>query len=124
MTMMEALDATMPGISPGIFDEADFRAISEIAHAEAGIVLPPGKAMLVYSRIAPLVRDSGCATFGTNVEGDFVELPSQMLENWVKDPSILRRLGRHYKTGEQIPDALVQRKLESMKANEGLSTLG
>ena len=41
MTMMEALDATMPGISPGIFDEADFRAISEIAHAEAGIVLPP-----------------------------------------------------------------------------------
>ncbi len=67
MTMMEALDATMPGISPGIFDEADFRAISEIAHAEAGIVLPPGKAMLVYSRIAPLVRDSGCATFGSYV---------------------------------------------------------
>lgn len=61
---------------------------------------------------------------GTNVEGDFVELPSQMLENWVKDPSILRRLGRHYKTGERIPDALIQRKLESMKANEGLSTLG
>lgn len=67
MSLMEALDAAMPGVSPGVFDEADFRAISEIAHAEAGIVLPAGKAMLVYSRIAPLVRDSGCATFGAYV---------------------------------------------------------
>ncbi|MGV3511375.1 MAG: CheR family methyltransferase [Novosphingobium sp.] len=67
MSLMDALDATMPGISPGVFDEADFRAISDIAHAEAGIVLPTGKAMLVYSRLSPLVRDSGCATFGAYV---------------------------------------------------------
>ena len=40
MSLMDALDASMPGVSPGVFDEADFRAISEIAHAEAGIVLP------------------------------------------------------------------------------------
>ena len=67
MSLMEALDASMPGVSPGIYDEKDFRAISEIAHAEAGIVLPAGKAMLVYSRLAPLVRNSGCATFGAYV---------------------------------------------------------
>lgn len=67
MRLMEALDASMPGISPGIYDNADFRAIADIAHAEAGIVLPAGKAMLVYSRLAPLVRDSGCATFGSYV---------------------------------------------------------
>ena len=67
MSLMDALDATMPGVSPGVFDEADFRAISEIAHAEAGIVLPPGKAMLVYSRLSPLVRDSGCTTFSAYV---------------------------------------------------------
>lgn len=67
MSLMEALDASMPGVSPGVYDEADFRAISEIAHAEAGIVLPPGKAMLVYSRLAPLVRNTGCATFGSYV---------------------------------------------------------
>lgn len=67
MSIMEALDASMPGVSPGIYDEADFRAISEIAHADAGIVLPAGKAMLVYSRLAPLVRSSGCATFGSYV---------------------------------------------------------
>ncbi|MBA4353959.1 MAG: chemotaxis protein CheR [Novosphingobium sp.] len=67
MSLMEALDATMPGVSPGIYDAADFRAISQIAHAEAGIVLPAGKAMLVYSRLSPLVRNSGCATFGSYV---------------------------------------------------------
>jgi chemotaxis protein methyltransferase CheR len=67
MSLMDALDASMPGVSPGVYDEADFRAISEIAHKEAGIVLPTGKAMLVYSRLAPLVRDSNCATFGAYV---------------------------------------------------------
>lgn len=67
MSLMQAFDAAMPGVSPGIYDEKDFRAISEIAHAEAGIVLPAGKAMLVYSRLAPLVRNSGCATFSAYV---------------------------------------------------------
>ena len=67
MSVSAAFAHEMPGISPGIYDAADFRAVSEIAHREAGIVLPEGKAMLVYSRLAPLVRDSGCATFGSYV---------------------------------------------------------
>lgn len=67
MSLMDALDASMPGVSPGVYDEADFRAISELAYREAGIVLPPGKAMLVYSRLAPLVRNTNCATFGSYV---------------------------------------------------------
>ncbi|MCX7284989.1 MAG: protein-glutamate O-methyltransferase CheR [Novosphingobium sp.] len=66
-SLMDAFDASMPGVSPGVFDEADFRAIAEIAHHEAGIVLPAGKAMLVYSRLAPLVRASNCATFPSYV---------------------------------------------------------
>nr|WP_255630855.1 protein-glutamate O-methyltransferase CheR [Novosphingobium sp. FKTRR1] len=57
----------MPGISPGVYSAEDFRAMSEIAYSEAGIVLPPGKAMLVYSRISPLVRNSGCATFSSYI---------------------------------------------------------
>ena len=58
---------TLPGISPGIYSAQDFAAVSAIAHHAAGIVLADGKAMLVYSRLAPLVRDSGCATFGSYI---------------------------------------------------------
>ena len=62
-----AFATTLPGISPDVYGVEDFRAISDMAYREAGIVLPEGKAMLVYSRLAPLVRDSGCATFGAYV---------------------------------------------------------
>jgi chemotaxis protein methyltransferase CheR len=67
MNLDTAFSDTLPGISPDVYGAEDFRAISDIAYREAGIVLPQGKAMLVYSRIAPLVRDSGCATFGAYV---------------------------------------------------------
>jgi chemotaxis protein methyltransferase CheR len=67
MNLSAAFSATLPGISPGIYAAEDFQAISEITYREAGIVLPAGKAMLVYSRLAPLVRNSGCATFGSYV---------------------------------------------------------
>lgn len=57
----------LPGISPGIYTRADFAAVSEMVHAEAGIVLPTGKAMLVYSRLAPLVRNTNSGTFAAYV---------------------------------------------------------
>jgi thimet oligopeptidase len=44
---------------------------------------------------------------GFNVEGDFVESPSQMLEEMFHDPSILQSFGKHYQTGETIPAALI-----------------
>jgi len=58
----------MPGISPAVYGAADFAAVARMVYAEAGIVLPEGKAMLVYSRIAPLVRNSGCGTFAAYLE--------------------------------------------------------
>ncbi len=57
-------DGAVPGISPGVYGTRDFQAVAAMVRAEAGIVLPPGKAMLVYSRLAPLVRSSGLGTFG------------------------------------------------------------
>lgn len=67
MNLTATFSETLPGISPDVYGPADFQAVSDLAHREAGIVLPQGKAMLVYSRLAPLVRASGCQTFGAYV---------------------------------------------------------
>jgi peptidyl-dipeptidase Dcp len=49
---------------------------------------------------------------GTNVTRDFVELPSQVMENWASEPEVLKMYAKHYKTGEVIPDELIA-KLEA-----------
>jgi thimet oligopeptidase len=45
---------------------------------------------------------------GVKTEWDFVEAPSQMLEEWIRDPAVLATFARHYQTGEPIPAALVR----------------
>jgi len=52
------------------------------------------------------------STAGTNVKTDFVEMPSQMLERWMWEPSIIKRVSAHYKTGESLPDELIKTMIE------------
>jgi len=60
---------------------------------------------------------------GTSVERDFVEAPSQMLEHWCWQPEVLRGFTRHYRTGDPIPEDLVQRMIAAKNVSSGIATL-
>jgi peptidyl-dipeptidase Dcp len=60
---------------------------------------------------------------GTAVARDFVEFPSQLNEHWLHVPELLRRFARHHRTGEPIPDALVDKLTAAARFNQGFSTL-
>lgn len=59
---------------------------------------------------------------GTSVPTDFVELPSQVMENWAAEPEVLKLYAKHYKTGEVIPDALIKKMQESATFDQGFAT--
>ncbi|KAF9583210.1 hypothetical protein BGW38_010018 [Lunasporangiospora selenospora] len=58
--------------------------------------------------------------YPTSLAMDFLEVPSIMLENWLWEPLVLKRLSRHYKTGEQLPDDLIESLVRSRKVSAGL----
>lgn len=59
---------------------------------------------------------------GTNTPRDFVELPSQFMENYCYEPEIIRTYARHYKTDEVIPDSLIEKINNAGKFNQGFVT--
>lgn len=59
---------------------------------------------------------------GTNVPTDFVELPSQIMEHWAGEPEFMRLYAKHHKTGEAIPDALIEKLLNLGTFDQGFAT--
>ena len=82
---------------------------------------PGAPSLLTHDELTTLLHEFGHALHGmlaegrypsltgTNVARDFVELPSQLMENWGFEPAWLRTFARHWQSGEPIPDALVER---------------
>ena len=60
---------------------------------------------------------------GTGTPRDFVEFPSQVMENWMREPELLRMYARHYQTGETIPEEIVEKIVASAKFNQGFATV-
>ncbi len=60
---------------------------------------------------------------GTRVPRDFVEFPSQIMENWMSEPEMLRLYAKHYRTGEPIPDELITKLEAAGKFGQGFATV-
>jgi thimet oligopeptidase len=57
---------------------------------------------------------------GTNTERDFVEAPSQIMQHWIWRPDVLKRFARHYKTGDPIPEQLVEQLVAARNLNKAM----
>ena len=91
-------------------------------------------ALLTWDETSTLFHEFGHALHGLftqgmytrtagNVPQDYVELPSQVMENWAGDPEVLKLYAKHYKTGEVIPDALINKIDKSGLFNQGFITV-
>ncbi|RJE71841.1 MULTISPECIES: M3 family metallopeptidase [Reichenbachiella] len=91
--------------------------------------------LLTYNEVETLFHEFGHALHGmladskysslsgTSVYWDFVELPSQILENWLQEKECLDLFAKHYETGEPIPEDYIQKIKDSSNFNEGYQTM-
>ena len=112
----------------------EYRPVSAIV---ANLTRPSGEepALLLHDEVVTLFHEFGhilhnslsratMARFsGTRTEWDFVEAPSQIMENWCWDPDVLRTFARHHATGEPIPEDLVSKLAEARNLNVALFNL-
>ncbi|HBJ77303.1 MAG TPA: peptidase M3, partial [Porphyromonadaceae bacterium] len=92
-------------------------------------------ALLTYYEVETLMHEFGHALhgilsnttyaslYGTSVYVDFVELPSQLMENWLSQEAFLNKFFKHYKTGEKIPKELIQKVKDAENFNVGYACI-
>ncbi len=90
-------------------------------------------ALLSFDEVSTFFHEFGHALHGLFADGlydrtarsvprDFVELPSQIMENWAAEPEVMKVYAKHYQTGEVIPDALIEKLEKSGTFNQGFTT--
>jgi len=91
-------------------------------------------ALLSFEEVTTLFHESGHAFHSLFTDGpykrtardvprDFVELPSQIMENWASEPEVLRVYAKHYQTGKVIPEGLIAKLGKSAQFNQGFETV-
>ena len=114
----------------------DGKMVTPIVSIVCNLTRPSGEvpALLSFDEVTTIFHESGHALHGLFTDGpfrrtagdvpnDFVELPSQVMENWAKEPEVLRIYAKHYKTGEVIPEALIAKLEKSAQFNQGFETV-
>jgi peptidyl-dipeptidase Dcp len=112
--------SSLLGTKPVIYNVANFTKPA-----------PGQPALLTFDDVTTMFHEFGHALHGffasqkyrslsgTNVARDFVEFPSQFNEHWALDPKVLRHYAVHYKTGEPMPQALVDKIKKAATFNQG-----
>lgn len=120
------------------FRQASYRngkRISRIGSIVMNFTRPAGDtpALLSFDEVSTLFHEFGHSLHGLFTDGkyertagsvprDFVELPSQIMENWAAEPEVMKVYAKHYKTGETIPDELIAKLVKSGTFNQGFIT--
>lgn len=120
------------------FRQASYRdgeRIPQIGSIVMNFTRPAGDtpALLSFDEVSTFFHEFGHALHGLFTDGpydrtagsvprDFVELPSQIMENWAADPEVMKVYAKHYKTGEPIPDELIEKLVKAKTFNQGFIT--
>ncbi len=113
----------------------DGKKIDPIISMVMNFTRPTGNApaLLSFEEVTTAFHEFGHALHSVFADGpydrtsrdvprDFVELPSQVNENWAAEPQVLKAYAKHYKTGKVIPDALIDKLEKSSQFNQGFMT--
>ncbi len=113
----------------------DGKKVTPVVSIVCNFTRPVGDtpALLSFDEVTTLFHESGHAMHTLLTDGpyrrtagntprDFVELPSQIMENWATEPEVMRIYAKHYKTGETIPEALIEKITKSSRFNQGFET--
>ena len=114
----------------------DGKKVDPIVSIVCNFTKPSGDvpALLTFDETSTLFHEFGHALHQLFAEGkysrttgsvqrDFVELPSQIMENWASDPKVLKMYAKHYKTGAVIPDKLVDKIVKNGLFNQGFENV-
>ncbi|MFZ4262823.1 M3 family metallopeptidase [Sphingobacterium sp. HJSM2_6] len=115
----------------------DGKRIAPVISIVCNFTKPVGKnpALLTFDEASTLFHEFGHALHGlfsnvkyrslagTSVPRDFVELPSQIMENWASDPEVLKSYAKHFQTKEAIPDALIEKLQKAGTFDQGFATV-
>ncbi len=132
-------DSKRPGAWQTSFRQAitkDGKKITPLVSLVCNFTAPTGDipALLTFDEVSTLFHEFGHGLHALFTSGefkrtagvvpqDYVELPSQIMENWAAEPQVMRHYARHYKTGEVIPDHLIEKIQKSGHFNQGFATV-